>query len=98
MTSSGTTGQKVSRIFLDRTTSANQQKTMVKIVSSFTGSERMPMIIIDCPSVIKDRNMFSRQRRRDTLILYIWGQEDLTHWMMRCIWISMDFKIFSKIQ
>ncbi len=59
MTSSGTTGQKVSRIFLDRTTSANQQKTMVKIVSSFTGSERMPMIIIDCPSVIKDRNMFS---------------------------------------
>ena len=59
MTSSGTTGQKVSKIFLDRQTSANQQKTMVKIVSSFTGSERMPMIIIDCPSVIKDRNMFS---------------------------------------
>ena len=59
MTSSGTTGQRVSKIYLDRTTSSNQQKTMVKIVSSFTGSERMPMIIIDCPSVIKDRNMFS---------------------------------------
>ena len=59
MTSSGTTGQQVSKIYLDRTTASNQQKTMVKIVSSFTGSERMPMIIIDCPSVIKNRNMFS---------------------------------------
>ena len=59
MTSSGTTGQAVSKIFLDRTTSANQQKAMVKIVSEFTGSARMPMIIIDCPSVIKDRAMFS---------------------------------------
>lgn len=59
MTSSGTTGQAVSRIYLDRATSANQQKAMVKIVSEFTGSSRMPMIIIDCPSVIKDRAMFS---------------------------------------
>ena len=59
MTSSGTTGQAVSKIFLDRTTSSNQQKTMVKIVSEFTGSSRMPMIIIDCPSVVKNRAMFS---------------------------------------
>lgn len=59
MTSSGTSGQKTSRIYLDRTTSANQQKAMVKIVSDFTGSSRMPMIIIDCPSVVKDRKMFS---------------------------------------
>lgn len=59
MTSSGTSGQKVSRIFLDRTTSANQQKTMVKIVNNFTGAARMPMVIIDCPSVVKDRRMFS---------------------------------------
>ena len=58
MTSSGTTGQAVSKIYLDRTTSSNQQKTMVKIVSEFTGSSRMPMIIIDCPSVIKNRAMF----------------------------------------
>lgn len=59
MTSSGTTGQAVSKIYLDRETSSNQQKTMVKIVSEFTGSSRMPMIIIDCPSVIKSRAMFS---------------------------------------
>ena len=59
MTSSGTTGQAVSKIYLDRETSANQQKTMVKIVQEFTGSARMPMIIIDCPSVVKNRAMFS---------------------------------------
>ena len=58
-TSSGTTGQAVSKIFLDKTTASNQQKTLVKIVSDFTGSARMPMLIIDSPSVIKDRSMFS---------------------------------------
>lgn len=59
MTSSGTTGQAVSKIYLDRTTASNQQKTMTKIVSSFTGTGRMPMLIIDCPSVVKNRAMFS---------------------------------------
>lgn len=59
MTSSGTTGQAVSRIFLDRATASNQQKAMVKIVSEFTGSNRMPMLIVDSPGVIKDRAMFS---------------------------------------
>lgn len=59
MTSSGTTGQEVSKIYLDRTTSSNQQKVLVKIVSDFTGASRMPMIIIDCPSVVKNRAMFS---------------------------------------
>ncbi len=59
MTSSGTTGQAVSRIFLDRATAGNQQKTLVKIVTDFTGAARMPMLIIDNPSVIKNRAMFS---------------------------------------
>lgn len=59
MTSSGTTGQTVSKIYLDKITAANQQKALVKIVSDFTGSSRMPMIIIDCPSVVKNRAMFS---------------------------------------
>ncbi|MCR4817536.1 MAG: hypothetical protein K5841_01100 [Fretibacterium sp.] len=59
MTSSGTSGQGVSKIYLDRETASAQQKTLVKIVSNFTGSSRMPMIILDCPSVIKDRAMFS---------------------------------------
>lgn len=59
MTSSGTSGQKTSKIYLDKMTSSNQQKTMVKIVKEFTGSSRMPMIILDCPSVVKNRAMFS---------------------------------------
>ncbi len=59
MTSSGTSGQSVSKIYLNRATASNQQKTMVKIVSDFTGSGRMPMVILDCPSVIKNRVMFS---------------------------------------
>lgn len=59
MTSSGTTGQAVSKIYLDRNTASYQQKTLVKIVSEFTGAARMPMIIIDCPSVVKNRMMFS---------------------------------------
>lgn len=59
MTSSGTTGQAVSKIYLDRITASNQQKTLVKIVSEFTGASRMPMLIIDSPSVVKDRSMFS---------------------------------------
>lgn len=59
MTSSGTTGQAVSRIYLNRETAALQQKVLVKIVSSYTGKSRMPMLIIDCPSVVKNRQMFS---------------------------------------
>ena len=59
MTSSGTTGQAVSRIFLDRATSANQMKVLTKIVSSFIGGQRLPMLILDCPAVVKDRAMFS---------------------------------------
>lgn len=59
MTSSGTTGQSVSKIYLDRETASLQQKILVKIVSSFLGANRLPMLIIDCPSVVKDRKMFS---------------------------------------
>lgn len=59
MTSSGTSGQKVSKIYLDRETATNQQNVMIKLVSDFIGFDRMPMIVVDCPSVIKDRAMFS---------------------------------------
>ena len=59
MTSSGTTGQAVSRIVLDRETAANQQKVLVRLVSSFIGTKRMPMLVIDSPTVLKDRNLFS---------------------------------------
>jgi phenylacetate-coenzyme A ligase PaaK-like adenylate-forming protein len=59
MTSSGTSGQEVSKIFLDKKTAFDQSKVLVKIISSFIGSKRSPMIIIDTPSVTKNRKMFS---------------------------------------
>lgn len=59
MTSSGTTGQQVSRIYLDRDTSVNQTKALTKIVSSYIGTHRVPMLILDSSNVIKNRNIFS---------------------------------------
>ena len=59
MTSSGTSGQAVSKIYLSKDTSLNQSKALVKIVSEVIGSKRAPMIILDSPSVLKDRRMFS---------------------------------------
>jgi phenylacetate-coenzyme A ligase PaaK-like adenylate-forming protein len=59
LTSSGTSGQQVSRIFLDKTTSSNQTKVLTKILTSFIGNKRLPMIILDSSSVIKDRMQFS---------------------------------------
>ena len=59
MTSSGTTGQRVSKIYLDKETSSNQTKVLTKIVSNFIGKKRVPMLILDSSSVIKDRQMFS---------------------------------------
>jgi phenylacetate-coenzyme A ligase PaaK-like adenylate-forming protein len=59
MTSSGTSGQQVSRIFLDKETAAAQTRALTKIVSSFIGNKRVPMLILDSNSVIKDRSMFS---------------------------------------
>ena len=59
LTSSGTTSQKVSKIFLDRETAANQSKVLVKIMQHFLGVQRLPMLIIDHPSVVKNRESFS---------------------------------------
>jgi phenylacetate-coenzyme A ligase PaaK-like adenylate-forming protein len=74
MTSSGTTGQAVSKIYLDRTTAANQQRTLSRIVSDFIGTPRMPMLIIDSPSVVKNRAMFSA-RGAGILGFSIFGSE-----------------------
>jgi len=59
ITSSGTTGQSVSKIFLDATTATNQTKVLVKILSERIGKKRLPMLIIDTKSVLKNRNCFS---------------------------------------
>lgn len=59
MTSSGTTGQAVSKIFVDKETAMIQQKVMVKILSDYWGKKRLPMLVVDSPTVVKDRKMFS---------------------------------------
>lgn len=59
MTSSGTTGQRPSRIFLDADTARLQTRALTKIMTSFIGPKRLPMLIIDHPSVVKDRRTFS---------------------------------------
>lgn len=59
LTSSGTTGHAVSKIFLDRQTASIQTKVLTKIVSSILGSKRLPMLIVDSDAVIKKRDMFS---------------------------------------
>jgi len=59
LTSSGTTSQKVSKIYLDKETSALQTKVLVKIMQNYLGKQRLPMLIIDTKSILKDRKMFS---------------------------------------
>lgn len=59
LTSSGTTSQTVSKIYLDRNTATVQTKALVRIMQSFLGKERLPMLIIDHPGVIKNRYSFS---------------------------------------
>lgn len=59
MTSSGTTGQEVSRIFVDKETAMMQQKVMIRILGDFLGKKRLPVLVVDTPSVMKDRKQFS---------------------------------------
>lgn len=57
--SSGTSGQRPSRILLDKQTASDQSRALVRIVRSYLGNARLPMIIVDHPGVLKDRNAFS---------------------------------------
>ncbi len=59
MTSSGTTGQAVSKIYADRETALIQQKVMIRIFSDFVGKKRLPMLVIDSPATVRDRTLFT---------------------------------------
>ena len=59
LTSSGTTGQKVSSIALDKETSLLQVKALAAIITSYLGSRRLPMIIIDTDKTIKNKSSLS---------------------------------------
>ncbi len=59
LTSSGTSGQRPSRIFLDKGTAIAQTRALVRIVRSYLGNDRLPMMILDHPDVLRDRDAFS---------------------------------------
>ncbi len=59
MTSSGTSGQQVSKVFLDTRNIRSQSRVLTHLISSFIGRERLPMIVLDTKLVKKDRKMYS---------------------------------------
>jgi len=59
VTSSGTTGQAVSRIYLDAETAQLQSQAMVKITQHFVGVQRRPLIVVDHSSAVRNRGSYS---------------------------------------
>ncbi|GEK31512.1 acyl-protein synthetase [Kurthia zopfii] len=59
LTSSGTSGQTVSKIYLDKNTAISQTKALVSLMKPVLGEKRLPMIILDTKSVLKNRKSFS---------------------------------------
>jgi len=59
LTSSGTTGQAVSRIYLDRETAMRQTRVLTAIMAAFLGPQRLPMVIVDSADLVKDRTRFN---------------------------------------
>lgn len=57
--SSGTSGQTPARIVLDKATSSRQSKTLVNVMQSFIGKQRVPMLVIDTEAVAKGSAGFS---------------------------------------
>jgi Acyl-protein synthetase, LuxE len=74
LTSSGTTGQLTSRIYLDKEAASLQQVALAKIMTHILGSERLPMLIIDSQAVLKDRTSFSA-RGAGILGLSVFGKK-----------------------
>lgn len=59
MTSSGTTNQVASRIYLDKENAILQQKVLLRLLGDFIGKKRLPMLIVDSPDVVRDRKLFT---------------------------------------
>ncbi|MBB5665858.1 acyl-protein synthetase [Rhizobium leguminosarum] len=74
MTSSGTSGQQVSRIYLDKETAALQSKILARLMGEVLGRKRLPMLVIDSPSVLRNRNAFSA-RGAGILGFSLFGQD-----------------------
>ena len=55
LVSSGTSEQKLSKIYLDKENAKNQIKVLGKIMETILGNQRLPMLIIDQNPTIKIR-------------------------------------------
>lgn len=53
LSSSGTTGQNVSRVMIDGETALLQRQALVTIAADFLGRARLPMLILDTPDVLR---------------------------------------------
>tara|TARA_B100001123_G_scaffold449814_1_gene616874 strand:- start:3007 stop:4068 length:1062 start_codon:yes stop_codon:yes gene_type:complete len=59
LTSSGTSGNLPSRIYLDKENSQNQTKVLSQIVQNFLGKKRLPMLVIDQNPNLLNRSTFN---------------------------------------
>jgi hypothetical protein len=59
LTSSGTTGQTVSQIVLDRETARKQTTALADIMTRLLGPKRLPMLIVDNPTVFRSRQQLT---------------------------------------
>lgn len=59
MMSSGTSGQRQSKIYLDKTTAILQQKVLLRLLGDFVGNKRLPMLVVDTPAITRDRRLFT---------------------------------------
>jgi phenylacetate-coenzyme A ligase PaaK-like adenylate-forming protein len=57
--SSGTTGQRPSRIVLDRETAQRQTLALSRIMTHVLGPSRLPMILADHAGLVQDRSQFN---------------------------------------
>ena len=74
MTSSGTTGQQASKIYLDRTTASLQTRVLSKLMGRLLGKNRLPMLVVDSPGMVKDRSAYSA-RGAAILGFALYGQD-----------------------
>lgn len=59
LTSSGTTGQQVSRIALDDAAADLQSRALTAIMTAVLGPKRLPMVIVDTASLLKTPRLMS---------------------------------------
>jgi phenylacetate-coenzyme A ligase PaaK-like adenylate-forming protein len=61
LVSSGTSGQELSKIYLDKKNAKNQTIVLKKITETILGNQRLPMLIVDRDPKVLDRSVFNAQ-------------------------------------